>query len=84
MESKDTVKHTLSRLRGQLEGIARMVDEERDLLDIVAQIRAVSSGLGTLSKQLVQQHLQRCCVKKQSERALSDEVVEIMTIFFRM
>lgn len=53
-------KARLSRARGQLDGIERMIDERRYCIDIITQLRAVKSALGALEAQIVETHLRGC------------------------
>jgi CsoR family transcriptional regulator, copper-sensing transcriptional repressor len=71
--------HRLNRVAGQLQGIARMVEEGRPAADILIQLKAVRSALSTVETRLIRGHY-RDAVKKAlslqdrgaAERALLD------------
>ena len=50
----------LARIRGQVDGIRRMVEDERYCPDIMQQFAAVRSGLAAAEKQLFANHLEGC------------------------
>jgi CsoR family transcriptional regulator, copper-sensing transcriptional repressor len=55
-------KLRLNRVRGQIAGIDRMIDERRYCMDIITQIKAAKSALAALEAQIIETHL-RACVK---------------------
>jgi DNA-binding FrmR family transcriptional regulator len=84
MQEKKDIIRTINRLRGQMDGIGRMVEEERDWLEIATQIKAVTSGMNGLNKQLIEQHMRQCCQKEESREVMSAQVVQMMTVFFKL
>jgi len=53
----------LNRVRGQLDGIERMIVEKRYCPDIITQLRAASSALKAIEAEVFKTHL-RGCVKQ--------------------
>ncbi|KUK76933.1 MAG: hypothetical protein XD93_0634, partial [candidate division WS6 bacterium 34_10] len=45
MYSNKELQNRIARIKGQIEGVERMIDEQRDSLDIVQQIVAINSAL---------------------------------------
>jgi CsoR family transcriptional regulator, copper-sensing transcriptional repressor len=43
--SKQTLIKRLKRIEGQIRGIEKMIDEDRDCVDLVIQLAAVRSGI---------------------------------------
>ena len=52
----------INRIKGQVEGISRMVEEDRYCVDILTQIAAVRSALDTLGVELLADHLESCVI----------------------
>ena len=52
----------LNRIKGQIDGIARMIEEERYCPEILTQTRAVSSAIRSLETALLKRHLNHCVV----------------------
>lgn len=50
----------LSRIEGQVRGIARMVEEDRYCIDILTQLQAARAGLARVETELLQTHLDHC------------------------
>ncbi|WP_345150915.1 metal-sensitive transcriptional regulator [Arthrobacter ginkgonis] len=59
---KDALLKRLSRIEGQVRGIARMVDQEKYCIDILTQISAVTAALHKVSLGLVEDHIGHCVV----------------------
>jgi DNA-binding FrmR family transcriptional regulator len=75
----------LARIRGQVEGIGRMIEEERYCPDILQQFAAVHAALRSAEKELLTNHLERCATHAISEGGeAADEVRrEIVDLFHR-
>jgi DNA-binding FrmR family transcriptional regulator len=58
--TKADLLRRLARVRGQVEGIQRMVEDERYCPDILQQFAAVHSALRAAEKELLANHLERC------------------------
>jgi DNA-binding FrmR family transcriptional regulator len=59
-KSRRKVKARVNRVKGQVEGIGRMVEEDRYCVDILNQIAAVRSALDALGIELLTHHLEGC------------------------
>lgn len=53
-------KIRINRIRGQLDGVERMIDSRRYCPDIVFQIRAATQALKSLEHEILQTHLKGC------------------------
>ena len=59
--NKDKTLDRLSRLEGQVRGVAQMVEEDRYCMDILHQVAAVKSALAKVETQILKDHA-ACCV----------------------
>ena len=50
----------LSRIEGQVRGLARMVEEDRHCIDIVTQIAAVRAALRRVEEEVLREHISHC------------------------
>ena len=57
---KDKLLKRLSRIEGQVRGLARMVEEERYCIDVVTQISAVRAALRRLEEEILRDHVGHC------------------------
>lgn len=54
------IKARLSRIEGQVRGIARMVEEDRYCIDILNQIQAVKAALAKAEREILKEHAAHC------------------------
>lgn len=50
----------LTRIEGQVRGLARMIEEDRYCIDIVTQIAAVRAALRKVEEEVLQAHISHC------------------------
>lgn len=74
------LKNRLSRIAGQLNGIGRMLDENRYCGDILIQVAAVESALQAFGHLILQEHMETCVVEEiqRGNTAVVEEAVELM------
>ena len=60
--TKDQLLTRLSRIEGQVRGVANMVQEDRYCIDVVTQINAVRAALDKVALGLVDGHVRHCLV----------------------
>ena len=73
----------LNRLIGQLNGIKKMIDEERYCPDIILQLKAVKANIRGLEQKLLQNHIKHCvknAFESDDESAKEQSIQEIMQI----
>lgn len=59
-KAKSSCIRRLSRIEGQVRGLARMVDEDRYCIDIVTQISAVRAALRRVEEEIMRDHVAHC------------------------
>jgi DNA-binding FrmR family transcriptional regulator len=75
----------LSRIEGQVRGIARMVDEDRYCIDIVTQVSAVRAALRRLEEEVLRDHVAHCVEhaissgNKADQRRKIEELMEVVS-----
>ena len=57
---KASAQKRLSRIEGQVRGLARMVEDERYCIDIVTQIAAARAALRRLQEEILRDHVGHC------------------------
>lgn len=53
-------KKRISRIKGQMEAVARMIDERRYCPEIIYQIRAATNAMKALEQEILRVHLKSC------------------------
>lgn len=57
---KTSCQKRLSRIEGQVRGLARMVDDDRYCIDIITQIAAVRAALRRTEEEILKDHVAHC------------------------
>ena len=75
------LKNRLNRMVGQLNGIGRMLDENRYCGDILIQISAVEKALQGFGYSVLKSHMENCVVEevRNGNPDIMDETLELMT-----
>lgn len=80
-ERKAEVRKRLKRLRGRVEGIERMLDQNRPCVEILTQIAAAKESVRGAGRLMVRNYLERCAsagIKAGREREVYDEVMNVI------
>ncbi len=81
--SKKQLLTRLRRIRGQVEGIERMVEEERYCIDVLTQISAVQAALDKVALELLDDHTRHCVVEA-AEGERDNKAEEMMAAVGRL
>lgn len=60
----------MNKIKGQIGGIERMIDEGRNPVDIIQQIIAVKSGLNKVGSDLLKEESKECFKQKNNEQRI--------------
>lgn len=85
-ETKQQAMGRLRRIVGQVQGVQRMVEEEKYCVDILLQISAVQGALEQVSKIIMTRHIESCVLdslKAGSERERSQKIDDLIRVFAR-
>ena len=85
-EAKTAVRKRLSRIEGQVRGLARMIDEDRYCIDIVTQISAVRAALRRAEEEILRDHVAHCVEHAIASGDRDDQrqkIAEIMDVLGR-
>ena len=81
-EEKKKAMQSLKTANGQIEGIIRMIEEERYCVDISNQILAAQSLLKRANLLILEQHMNHCvkeaCENKDHAEEKIDEIIRIL------
>lgn len=73
----------LSRIKGQVEGVERMILEKRYCPEIIYQIKAVRSALRSLEANIIEGHMLHCvkaAIKSRDSQTIQEKLEEIVTL----
>lgn len=83
-EIKEQIKRRLSRIEGQLRGVQKMIDENRDCQDIVQQLVAIRSAVQSASLVFMEEVAADCLMRAETgddpaaQRALVSDLIKLM------
>lgn len=88
-ELKETNRHRLRRIEGQIRGLQKMVEDDRYCADIITQVASVQEALRGVARNLMRNHLHHCAAKalrstkKAEAEAMYDELLELIYAHLR-
>jgi DNA-binding FrmR family transcriptional regulator len=83
-EVKGSCRKRLSRIEGQVRGLARMVDEDRYCIDVITQIAAIRAALRGVEEEILKDHVAHCVEhaiasgNKVEQRRKVAELIEVL------
>jgi DNA-binding FrmR family transcriptional regulator len=83
---KASLARRMSRVEGQVRGIARMIEEDRYCIDILTQLAAVQSALDAVGLSLLEHHLHGCvqhAIRSGDGQQAIDEALGVIKRFAR-
>ena len=81
-EEKKRILNRLNRISGQINGIAKMVENDAYCNDVLVQLSAVQKSVKSLSSHVLENHLYTC-VSRDLENGELDTIDELISLFKR-
>ncbi len=78
-EAKKALQNRIRRIVGQLQGVERMISQDRYCGDVLVQIAAASRALSALGQEILEEHAQGC-VLRQLEEGRQEAMGELMEL----
>ena len=76
----------LSRIEGQVRGLARMLEEDRYCIDVVTQIAAVQAALRKVEEEVLRHHITHCvehAISSGDAKEQRQKIAELMEVLAR-
>ena len=83
---EDETKSLRARLRkivGQLNGIERMLEAERDCAEVLTQLVSARKALKSLSERIIHSHLHHCIESARDDASAKRSLRELLTVLER-
>lgn len=83
LDFSDEVKR-LNRVVGQVEGIKKMLEEQRKLDDVLIQCKAVHSALKSIEQRIVKTHVEKALdeiASMEKKKSRAEKVAELEELF---
>ena len=81
---KQNIATRLKRIGGQVNGVQRMVEDDRYCMDIVNQISAVEAALHKVSALVLRNHMQTCVLsafRSTDNSDVTSKIDELMRVY---
>lgn len=80
VQNKAQILRRLKRIEGQTRGVQKMVQEDRDCIDILDQLNAIHEAIRGVSRLLVEQYTLECLQRmdKRKSRAAITEMLDML------
>ena len=78
MADEKKIGRMLKTARGQLDGILKMVEEDRYCMDISQQVTAADAMLRRANREILTAHLKHCVENAKSDQERSDKIDELV------
>lgn len=82
MDYNDKIKNRVKRIEGQLRGILRMMEEDKDCKDVITQLSAARTAIDRTIGVVVSSNLIKCVkdaeIKGQNSEELVKEAVDLL------
>ena len=85
-QTKKSTTRRLKLIRGQLDGIERMIDQEKYCIDIINQITAVRNALEKVSLLVMKRHIESCVadsIEVGDEKKKAQKIDELMETLYK-
>ncbi len=85
-DTKASCQKRLSRIEGQVRGLARMVEEDRYCIDVVTQVSAVRAALRRVEEEVLRDHVAHClehAIASGDAREQRRKIKELMAVLAR-
>lgn len=81
------IRNRLNRIRGQLDGVIKMVDEDKYCFDISTQLMAISSAVNSVNREILIAHMNSCVsdsLKNGDKIDIDEKIQEIEKIINKL
>lgn len=80
MADKARTTKLLKTARGQLDGILKMVEDDRYCIDISQQLMATEAMLNKINKEILTAHLKHCVSNAQTQAERDEKIDELVAM----
>ncbi len=84
-ELQKDLQDRLSRIEGQVRGVARMLEGQRLCMDVLQQLASIQAALRGVTKTVLRNYLERCATDaiRSGDAAIYDELIEAIYKFVK-
>jgi DNA-binding FrmR family transcriptional regulator len=79
MEYDQDLTLRLKKVEGQIRGIQKMLEDNRDCMDVIQQLQAVKSAINSTNQLIIKQYLNKC-INDGSINSGQDKINELLKL----
>ncbi|MFQ3543935.1 metal-sensitive transcriptional regulator [Halobacillus rhizosphaerae] len=76
MEYNKQIKNRVKRIEGQVRGLLKMMEEEKDCREVVTQLLAVRSAVDRTAALVVSENLAECIREEKNNQESSEDMIK--------
>lgn len=80
MADKAKITRLMKTARGQMDGILRMIEEDRYCIDISQQLMATEAILNKVNKEILTAHLKNCVSNAETQEEKEEKIDELISM----
>ena len=82
-EEKKTISSRINRIIGQMNGVKKMIEEDRYCDDVLIQLSAIDKSIKSLANAILENHMHSCLIENIQAGNLEvvDEIVDLFKRF---
>ncbi len=84
MADRERVTKLLKTARGQIDGILKMVEDDRYCIDISQQLMATEAMLNKVNKEILTAHLKHCVSHAETQAERDEKVDELVNMLGKL
>ena len=84
MADRTQALRLLKTARGQLDAVARMVEEDRYCMDIAHQLMATEALLNRVNREVLSAHLKHCVRTAQTDQEKDEKIDELVQVLGKL
>ena len=84
MADKSKILRLLKTARGQMDGILKMVEEDRSCIDVSQQVMATGAILSRVNREILEAHLRHCVQEAASASEREEKIDEFVRALERI
>lgn len=80
-KNQDPILKRLNRIKGQLDGVQKMIQDDKYCIDIITQTSAIKSAISSLEDEMLEAHLSCCLITEKDPKKQDKMRQEIIKVY---
>lgn len=81
---KNQVSRLIKTARGQLDGILKMIEEDRYCIDISTQLSATEAMIRKANREVIRAHMKGCLIDAAEDGNVDEKIDELMNVIDKL